>query len=46
MIRKKKKKSSVRETEGFKELVKDLRKQVPDKQKHLQEALDEVIAEP
>ena len=43
MIKKKKKKHSVTETEDFKELVRDLRKQVPYKHKHLQEMLDEII---
>ncbi|MGC8603763.1 MAG: hypothetical protein ACP5VS_08760 [Desulfomonilaceae bacterium] len=45
MIRKKKKKPSVRDTEEFKELIKDLRKQVPDEKQHLQERLDNVISE-
>jgi hypothetical protein len=45
MIKKKKKKHSVTETEEFKELVRDLRKQVPDKKKRLQQMLDEIISE-
>ena len=45
MMKKKKKKHSVTETEEFKELVRDLRKQVPDEKKHLQEMLDEIISE-
>jgi hypothetical protein len=45
MIKKKKKKHSVTDTAEFKELVRDLRKQVPDKKKHLQEMLDEIIAD-
>ena len=43
MIKKKKKRNSVTGTEEFKELAKKLRKQVPDKQKHLQEMFDEII---
>ncbi|MFH0957656.1 MAG: hypothetical protein V1897_03045 [Pseudomonadota bacterium] len=43
MIKKKKKRHSVTETEAFKELAKDLRRQVPDKKKRLQEMLDEII---
>jgi len=43
MIEKKKKRHSVTETEEFKELAKELRKQVPDKKKRLQEMLDEII---
>ncbi len=43
MIKKKKKRHSVTETEEFKELAKELRKQVPDKKKRLQEMLDEII---
>ena len=43
MIKRKKKRSSVRDTEEFKELAKELRKQVPDKKKHLQEILDKII---
>ena len=39
----KKKRHSVTETEEFKELAKELRKQVPDKKKRLQEMLDEII---
>ena len=45
MIKKKKKKHSVTETEEFKELVRELRKQVPDEKKHLQKMLDEIISE-
>ena len=45
MMKKKKKKHSVTETEEFKELVRELRKQVPDEKKHLQEMLDEIISE-
>jgi hypothetical protein len=45
MIKKKKKKHSVTETEEFKELVRDLRKQVPDEKKRLQEMLDEIISD-
>jgi hypothetical protein len=45
MIKKKKKKHSVTETEGFKELARELRKQVPDNKKHLQEMLDEIISD-
>jgi ClpP class serine protease len=43
MIKKKKKRHSVTETEEFKELARELRKQVPDKKKRLQEMLDEII---
>ncbi len=43
MIKKKKKRHSVTETEEFKELAKELRKQVPDKKKRLQEMLDKII---
>ena len=45
MIKKKKKKHSVTDTEEFKELVRELRKQVPDKKKRLQEILDKIISE-
>ena len=45
MMKKKKKKHSVTQTEEFKELVRDLRKQVPDEKKHLQEMLDEIISD-
>ena len=45
MIKKKKKKHSVTDTEEFKELVRELRKQIPDKKKRLQEMLDEIISE-
>jgi hypothetical protein len=45
MIKRKKKKHSVTETQEFKELAKELRKQVPDKKKRLQEMLDEIIDE-
>ena len=45
MRKKKKKKHSVTETEEFKELVRELRKQVPDEKKHLQEMLDEIISD-
>ncbi len=45
MIKKKRKKSSIRDTPEFKELAKELRQQVPDKKKHLQEMLDEIIVE-
>jgi ClpP class serine protease len=45
MIKKKKKKDSVTETEEFKELIRELRKQVPDEKKHLQDMLDEIISE-
>ena len=45
MVKKKKKKHSVTETEEFKELVRELRKQVPDEKKHLQEMLDEIISD-
>lgn len=45
MIKKKKKKHSVTDTEEFKELVRELRKQVPDEKKHLQEMLDKIISE-
>ena len=45
MIKKKKKNHSVTDTEEFKELVRDLRRQVPDKKKHLQEMLDEIISD-
>ena len=43
MIKKKKKRHSIRETEEFKALAKELREQVPDKKKRLQEMLDEII---
>ncbi len=43
--KKKKKKHSVTETEEFKELARDLRKQVPDKKKRLQEMLDDIISD-
>ncbi len=43
MLRKKKKKASVRDTEEFKELARELRQQVPDSKKNLQEMLDEII---
>jgi len=43
MIKKKKKRHSIRETEEFKELAKELREQVPDRKKRLQEMLDEII---
>lgn len=45
MKRKQKKRPSVRETPEFQELAKELRKQVPDRQKKLQDLLDEVIGE-
>ena len=45
MIKKKKKKPSIRDTPEFIQLAKDLREQVPDKKKHLQEMLDEIIAD-
>ncbi len=45
MIKKKKKRHSVRDTPEFKELAKELREQVPDKKKHLQEMLDEIIVD-
>ena len=45
MIKKKKKKDSVTETEEFKELIRELRKQVPDEKKDLQDMLDEIISE-
>ena len=45
MIKNKKERHSVTETEEFKELVRELRKQVPDEKKHLQEMLDEIISE-
>ena len=45
MIKKKKKKPSIRDTPEFIQLAKDLREQVPDKKKHLQEMLDEIISE-
>ena len=43
MIKKKKKRHSIRETEEFKALAKELREQIPDKKKRLQEMLDEII---
>jgi hypothetical protein len=43
MIKKKNKRHSIRETEEFKALAKELREQVPDKKKRLQEMLDEII---
>ena len=43
MIKKKKKRHSIRETEEFKALAKELREHVPDKKKRLQEMLDEII---
>ena len=45
MIKRKRKKPSIRDTPQFKELAKELRQQVPDKKKHLQEMLDEIIVE-
>jgi len=45
MIKKKRKKRSIRDTPEFKELAKELRQQVPDKKKYLQEMLDEIIVE-
>ena len=45
MIKKKKERHSVTETEEFKELVRELRRQVPDEKKRLQEMLDEIISE-
>ncbi len=43
MIKKKKKRHSISETDEFKALAKELREQVPDKKKRLQEMLDEII---
>ena len=43
MIKKKKKRHSIRETEEFKALAKELREHVPDKKKRLQEMLDEIL---
>jgi len=43
MIKKKKKRHSIRETQECKALAKELREQVPDKKKRLQEMLDEII---
>ena len=45
MIKKKKMRHSVTETEEFKELARELRRQVPDEKKRLQEMLDEIISE-
>ena len=45
MIKKKKKKPSIRDTPQFKELAKELRQQVPNEKKHLQEMLDEIIVD-
>ena len=43
MIKRKRIKPSIRDTPEFKELAKELRQQVPDKKKHLQEMLDDII---
>ena len=45
MIKRKKKKPSIRDTPEFKELAKELRQQDPEKKKHLQEMLDKIIVE-
>jgi hypothetical protein len=45
MKRKQRNRRSVRDTPEFKDLIKELRKQVPDDKSKLREMLDEVIKE-